>query len=279
MSDLIVRQMKRSDFDLVIGWAASEGWNPGSFDADSFFKADENGYFVGELDGEIVASISAIAYSESYAFIGFYIVKPQFRGSGYGMKVWEAAIAYLGTERNIGLDGVATQQKNYEKSGFRIAYNHIRYEAVGGGVAPDEILELKAVLFEEIVAYDRELFPAQRKEFLRLWISQRNSAAFGIIREGLLAGFGVIRQSHTGYRIGPLNANDDKIAEQLLLALLAFAQSGPVFLDVPDINLAAMELVQRCGMKPIFETARMYTKEISTLPINRVFAVTSLELG
>lgn len=271
--------MKRSELDLVIGWAASEGWNPGSFDADCFFKADETGFFVGELDGEIVASISAIVYSESYAFIGFYIVKPQFRGSGYGMKVWNAAVAYLGTVRNVGLDGVTSQQRNYEKSGFRIAYNHIRYEAVGGGVAPDGILDLKAVPFEAIVAYDRELFPAERREFMRLWISQPNSAAFGAMRDGIITGFGVIRQSHTGYRIGPLNANDENIAEQLLLALLAFAQNGPVFLDVPDLNLAAKELVQRCGMKPIFETARMYTKDISTMPINRVFAVTSLELG
>lgn len=279
MGDLIVRHMKRSELDLIIGWAASEGWNPGTYDAESFYKADESGFFVGEFDGEIVASISAIAYSESYAFIGFYIVKPQFRGFGFGMKIWKAAMAYLGTVRNIGLDGVISQQRNYEKSGFRIAYNHTRYEAVGGGIVPDTVIGLEAVPFEAVVAYDRELFPTERREFLRLWISEENSAAFGILRDGQVAGFGVIRKSHTGFRIGPLNANDEQIAGQILLALLAFAHSGPVFLDVPDSNLDAMKLVQRCGMKSIFQTARMYTKEIPELAINRVFAVTSLELG
>jgi Acetyltransferase (GNAT) domain len=50
-------------------------------------------------------------------------------------------------------------------------------------------------------------------------------------------------------------------------------------LDVPDANPEAIKLAQRYGMKPVSEVARMYNKEIPNLPINRVFAVTSLEVG
>ncbi len=103
--------------------------------------------------------------------------------------------------------------------------------------------------------------------------------ALGVVREGRVVGYGVIRKRHTGFRIGPLNADDEQIAEQLLLALVAFGSDAPVFLDVPDANPKASALAQRYGMKPVFETARMYTKEIPNLPINRVFGVTSLELG
>ncbi|MEH2207232.1 MAG: GNAT family N-acetyltransferase [Nostoc sp.] len=271
--------MKRSELDLVIDWAAVEGWNPGTYDAECFYQADKCGFFVGELNNELVASISAVAYSQHFAVIGFYIVKPQFRGRGFGMKMWRAAMAYLGTERNISLNGVAAQQENYQKSGFKIAYRHIRYEAVGGGVVPDGIVELKTVPFDKLVAYAQEFFSAERKQFLQLWIQQPNSAAFGVIRDGHVVGYGVIRQSHTGFRIGPLNADDEQIAEQLLLALLAFGSDAPVFLDVPDVNSEAIKLAQRYGMKPVSEIAQMYTKEIPNLPINRVFAVTSLEVG
>lgn len=274
-----VRPMKRSELDLVIDWAAIEGWNPGTYDAECFYQADQCGFFVGELNNELVASISAVAYSKHFAVIGFYIVKPQFRGQGFGMKMWRAAMAYLGTERNIGLDGVITQQENYQKSGFHITYHHLRYEAVGGGIAPDGIVELKTVPFEKLVAYEQELFPAERKRFLQLWIKQPNSAALGVVRDGHVVGYGVIRQSYTGFRIGPLNADDEQIAEQLLLALLAFASDAPVFLDVPDANPEAIKLAQRYKMKPVAELARMYNKEIPNLPINRVFAVTSLEVG
>lgn len=279
MDNFTVRPMSRSELDLVIDWAAAEGWNPGTYDAECFYQADQCGFFVGEFNNELVASISAVAYSKHFAVIGFYIVKPQFRGRGFGMKMWRAAMAYLGTERNIGLNGVVAQQENYKKSGFQISYRHIRYEAVGGGVAPDGIVELKTVPFEKLVAYDQELFPAERKQFLRLWIKQPNSAALGVIRDGHVVGYGAIRQSHTGFRIGPLNADDEHIAEQLLLALLAFGSDAPVFLDVPDANPEAIKLAQRYGMKPLFEIAQMYNKEIPNLPINRVFAVTSLEVG
>ncbi|MGI8499864.1 MAG: GNAT family N-acetyltransferase [Hassallia sp.] len=271
--------MSRSELDLVIDWAAVEGWNPGTYDAECFYQADQCGFFVGELNNELVASISAVAYSKDFAFIGFYIVKPEFRGRGFGMKMWRAAMAYLGTERNIGLDGVIAQQENYQKSGFQITYRHIRYEAVGGGVAPDGIVELKTLPFEKLVAYDQELFPAERNQFLQLWIKQPNSAALGVVRDGHVVGYGVIRQSHTGFRIGPLNADDEQIAEQLLLALLAFGSNAPVFLDVPDANPEAIKLAQSYGMNPLFEVARMYNKEIPNLPINRGFAVTSLEVG
>ncbi|WGV25618.1 GNAT family N-acetyltransferase [Halotia branconii] len=279
MDNFTVRPMRRSELDLVIDWAAAEGWNPGTYDAECFYQADQCGFFVGELNNEIVASISAVAYSKHFAVIGFYIVKPQFRGRGFGMKMWKAAMAYLGTERNISLDGEIAQQENYHKSGFQIAYSHIRYQAFGGGVAPKGIVELKTVPIDQLVAYSQELFLAERKQFLQLWIKQPNSAAYGVVRDEHIVGYGVIRQSHTGFRIGPLNADDELIAEQLLLALLAFGSDAPVFLDVPSSNFEAIKLAQRYGMKPVSEVARMYNKEIPNLPINRVFAVTCLEVG
>ncbi|MEH2375247.1 GNAT family N-acetyltransferase [Nostoc sp.] len=133
--NFIVRPMNRSEMDLAITWAATEGWNPGSYDAQSFYQTDENGFFLGELNGESVGCISAVTYDQDFGFLGFYIVKPQFRGQGLGMKIWKTGMDYLGAARNIGLDGVVAQQDNYKKSGFQIAYNHIRYEGGSGGSA------------------------------------------------------------------------------------------------------------------------------------------------
>ncbi|MFS0520242.1 GNAT family N-acetyltransferase, partial [Nostoc sp. UIC 10607] len=170
--NFIIRPMNRSEIDLAISWAASEGWNPGRYDAQSFYQTDESGFLLGELNGEPVGCISAVAYDQHFGFLGFYIVKPQFRGQGLGMKIWKTAMKHLGADRNIGLDGVVAQQDNYNKSGFQIAYNHIRYEGVGGGVVPAGIVELKTVPFEDLVAYDCQLFPSKRSLFLRHWIEQ-----------------------------------------------------------------------------------------------------------
>ncbi len=54
---------------------------------------------------------------------------------------------------------------------------------------------------------------------------------------------------------------------------------GEIFLDVPDVNRDAVALAQDFGLAPVFETARMYTGAIPPLRLQRVFGVTSFELG
>ncbi len=80
--------------------------------------------------------------------------------------------------------------------------------------------------------------------------------------------------------MGPLFADSPECAEQLLLALNSHASEGaPVFLDISAVNAAAVDLVNRHNMIVSFETARMYTGPCPDLPINRLFGVTTFELG
>ena len=130
MAEYRVRRMRREEMDLAIEWAAAEGWNPGLNDAGLFFDTDPQGFFIGELDGEPVASLSGVAYGAGFGFMGLYIVRPQFRGRGFGLQLWHQVMSYLGA-RNIGLDGVVEQQPNYMKSGFTLAHRNVRYEGVG----------------------------------------------------------------------------------------------------------------------------------------------------
>ena len=50
-------------------------------------------------------------------------------------------------------------------------------------------------------------------------------------------------------------------------------------IDVPDISKPGVALVERAGMKPSFETARMYTGANPDLDHAGLFGVTSFELG
>ena len=60
----------------------------------------------------------------------------------------------------------------------------------------------------------------------------------------------------------------------------AHAQPGePVQLDVPASNPVALELARSHGLRPVFETARMYAGAAPALPIDRTFGITSFELG
>jgi GNAT superfamily N-acetyltransferase len=276
-----IRTMTRQEINIAVDWAAAEGWNPGLYDADCFYAADPGGFLVGMLGDEPIATISAVKYGHSFGFIGFYIVKPEYRGKGYGMQIWNAGMELL-SGRTIGLDGVIAQQDNYKKSGFALAYSNVRYQGTGGGDYPAGagIVPLSALVFDDICAYDQAFFPDNRREFLKYWIDRPQSAALGIVRDNKLAGYGVLRICRTGFKVGPLFADSPECAEQLFVALKSHApESAPVFLDIPAVNAAAVDLVNRQNMTVSFETARMYAGKAPDLPINRLFGVTTFELG
>ncbi len=79
--------MTREQLDMAIGWAADEGWNPELHDAESFWVTDPAGFFMGFLNDEPVSSISAVRYGKGFGFIGFFMVKPELRGKGFGFEI------------------------------------------------------------------------------------------------------------------------------------------------------------------------------------------------
>jgi GNAT superfamily N-acetyltransferase len=276
--DLVVRNMTEADLARALQWAAAEGWNPGLYDAQCFYAADPEGFLLGERDGAPIGCVSAVRYSSGFGFLGLYIVKAEHRGQGFGLELWRAALDHL-SDRVIGLDGVAAQQGNYRKSGFRLAFRNIRQKGKGGGAAPPGLTDLAAIPIDEILRYDETAFPARRAEFLKSWIDQRHAVALGVVDGGRLKGYGVLRVCHEGFKIGPLFADDAETADRLFSGVLARAPGAPVFLDTPDANPAAVALAARHAMTPVFETARMYKNGSPEMRIDRCFGVTTFELG
>lgn len=277
-----VRVMSRKNLDIAIEWAAEEGWNPGFYDADAFYSADQNGYFMGFLNNNPISCISAVSYGGKFGFLGFYITKPEYREKGYGIQVWNKAIKYLDNQ-NIGLDGVVAQQENYKKSGFKLAYRNIRYE--GRGSLENEknsanLVKLSEIPFDQLIKYDNNMFPVSRSRFLSLWIKQPESLAIGFINDAKLKGYGMVRKSRIGFKVGPLFADTEVIANNLFQKMRSFVGKNTlIFLDVPEVNKRAVSLVEQYKMKPMFETARMYTKEPPRIDLDKVFGVTTFELG
>ncbi|MCB5165753.1 GNAT family N-acetyltransferase [Streptomyces bambusae] len=273
----------RDDMALLRAWADDEGWNPGDTDVTAFAVADPAGFLVGRLDGKPVACISAVRYGTGFGFIGFYIARPEVRGQGYGIRMWNAGMARL-EGRLVGLDGVLDQQDNYRRSGFRSAWNNIRYEGRVPDTAPPlpdgvELADAGTLPFDRLAAYDRRFFPEPRDGFLSAWTGLPGRTALAAVRDGRIEGLGVIRPCSGASRIGPLYADDPETAAALLHALAARTPQRTVAVDVPDANPAATALATGLGLTPSFEAARMYTGDTPDLDLPGIYGVTSLELG
>jgi hypothetical protein len=184
--------------------------------------------------------------------------------------------------RNIGLDSVLEQQKMYERKGFWPCYKSIRQQGIGTGQErrAEGIKYLSEIPMDDLLAYDDKYFPVPRHAFIRSWIRQPGGIAIGALNDGELEGYGVLRECHQGYKIGPLFADDENTADSLFCALCGHAPLGAsVFLDTPEPNSPALDLAKRHHMHPVFETMRMYNKKDPGLPMKGIFGVTSFELG
>lgn len=281
-----IRPLTYAEMSIPLGWAVREGWNPGLDDADPFWHSDPGGFLGGFIGDHPAAVISAVRYGDHFGFLGFYIVAPDYRGQGYGYRIWQQALQHL-HGRNIGLDGVVTQQGNYRKSGFTLAHRNVRYQGSTslpptqtGAVGSTLPEPLSQISFETLATYDRRFFPADRMRFLSRWVVQPHAHALGVTHDGILTGYGVIRQCQSGFRIGPLFADHVDEAETLLRAMAARVPAGqPLFLDVPACNFAAAMLAKRMQMAAVFETARMYTGPEPDISLPRTYGLTSFEIG
>lgn len=287
-SDMHIRPMSFPEMEILVSWAAAEGWNPGRHDASLFWATDPAAFVAAELDGELIGGGAITCYQGEFGFMGFFIMRPEYRRQGLGNRLWhyrrDRLLARLRPGAPIGMDGVLPMESYYAAGGFVASHRDLRFCLDAGARPPasqsnETLVPLAEVPFDQVLAYDRSCFPASRPNFLGPWIGQPDALALGCVRDGVLAGFGVIRRCSLGCRVGPLFADDAAAAGALLAAMAEFDATGPLFLDVPNNHPAALELVQRWGMYEVFACARMYLGSFPELAQERIFGVTSLELG
>jgi GNAT superfamily N-acetyltransferase len=285
-NEMNIRRMTRDELDVLVEWAAREGWNPGLNDAEVFWATDPEGFVAAEIDGELIGGGSIVAYEKKYGFIGLFIVRPEYRGRGLGNQLWHdlnrRLLARLDAHAAIGLEGVFNMQDYYARGGFRFLCRDLRFEGRGMDLPqPKGIIEASTVPFERIDAYDRRHFPAPRSSFLQRWIYQPGGPALAAVDASEVRGYTVMRPCRTGYKIGPLFAANPAVAESLLIALGSRSRvpGELIFLDVPEINADALALVARYRMSEVFGCARMVLGPIPQLPDAEIFGVTTFELG
>jgi GNAT superfamily N-acetyltransferase len=264
-----VRNLDLSEIASLLDWAAAEGWNPGLDDAVAFQAADPDGFFGAFVESTMVAAISAVAYDAQFGFIGLYICHPNWRGRGHGKAVWDAGMAYLG-ERTIGLDGVPEQQANYAAMGFVPAYQTIR---MSGTLPPGQATPLSSAGLADVARLDKLCFPAPRQAFLQHWLSAPNRS-FLHRTDDVVDAYAVVRDCREGAKIGPLFADDVAAAIDIL-----DTQGGLIHIDVPAAQTEWLSALAARGFNPGFQTARMYRGPAPAISLERVFGVTSLELG
>ena len=271
--------MSKADLALALDWAASEGWNPGLDDAAAFYATDPDGFLMGWINQTPVAAISAVRHNDDFGFLGLYICHPDYRGTGLGWEIWQAAMNRFKT-RTIGLDGVEEQQGNYAKSGFVFSHNTIRHQGTLRSGAMGGFSKIKPEMVEISAKFEAGISGVNRPAYMNNWLTDTNfRRSLVLVKNHKIHALGTIRKCIDGFKIGPLYAPDADIAGALARALLPIGQSETVAIDAPSHNPAAVELCDNLGLEPVFSTARMYKGQQTPALCDREFGVVTMELG
>jgi hypothetical protein len=227
---------------------------------------------------------SLVSYEGNFGFMGFFIIKPEFRGSGIGRQLWyqrrDILISRLKPGAPIGMDGVVDMQPFYNKGGFEIAFRDERYGRKGEHFKPNaNISPIDYTDFPAILKYDTACVGYARPAFLKPWLNMPESKSFKYVDHSELKGFALLRKAGEGYKIGPLFADNPEIAESLYRACLSEANGENVYLDIPMINADAVSMVKKYNAEYVFECARMYYGDRPNQAIEKIFGITTFELG
>lgn len=284
IEEVSIKRITKNDLVTLISWASNEGWNPGKNDLEVFWKTDPDGFYGCFHDGKLIAGGAIISYNQEFGFMGLFIVDKPYRKFGIGRKLWFARrnllISRLKKDASIGMDGILAMQHFYQKGGFNIEFKDERYEFVGKKYPSiDWIKAVEPQDFDELARFDLKFFGFQRNTFLKEWLSMPESSAFKSVGTQGLLGYAVIRKAEKGFRIGPLFAENAEVAEELLKSCFSTAEGEPVFLDIPTINQGAVALVKKYNGKYVFECARMYYGKSPNSAVEKIYGITSFELG
>lgn len=284
IEDLAFEQLDINGVRTLVDWAREEGWNPGPHDADVFYATDPHGFYGYFYNGAMIAGGAIVSYGGAFGFMGLFIVKLEYRSAGIGRKLWhqrrDTLLKRLNKGAAIGMDGVVAMQPFYEQGGFTIAFRDERYELTGKAYDVDEhISPIQEADKSKIYAYDSTCFGVERTQFMNAWLNIPDANTFLYEEDGTLRGYAVLRKADKGYKIGPLFADDHNTACKLYEACLNAANGEQVYLDIPVNNPAAVQLVKDYNATYVFECARMYHGTPPPVYIEKVFGITSFELG
>ncbi|MDE2230043.1 MAG: GNAT family N-acetyltransferase [Alphaproteobacteria bacterium] len=262
------------------------GWNQVAADWRIFL---ELGSAVGLMrgDGSLIATAATLPYDRRFAWISMVLVAAAERRQGLARWLLRHCIDEL-LARNLVpvLDATPAGRAVYVDLGFRDSWTMRRL--VGRTIRmPNEAIEcaaatlraLEARDWPQVIAYDTAIFGADRGALLRRLANRLPAAALVAEHRSRLVGFLLGRDGRSMSQLGPLAAEDDRIAIALLAQAIA-AVPAPLAIDLPDRHAALgdrLAMLGFCVERPL--TRMVYGRSIAFDDGARLFAVAGPELG
>jgi GNAT superfamily N-acetyltransferase len=217
------------------------------------------------LGGTLAASTVVLPYGNRFAWVSMVLVLPDQRRKGFATQLLKKALAENAKSGLASiLDATPAGHEVYIQEGFRDTWSFKRFSlsSVSRQAAPStEVRRIGETDWRGILELDARAFGASRETVLRNLASRLPGSALVMEREGKISGFVLGRDGREARQIGPLVADDEQIATELLAVALA-RTPAPVYIDISDHAPALQSWAQARG----FEFQRPFTRMVAGGP-------------
>lgn len=231
------REMTPADILVGLNLCRAARWNQLARDWELFLKLSPQGCRVAVNDDAIVGTVATLRFEDRFSWISMVLVDPSARGYGIGTQLLYEALGVLGDMRAIRLDATPAGHAIYRKFDFVDEYWLSRMEAINPkaelSIANNPARPMTHADLTDVLELDREVFGADRRVTLEWMLKGAPQYAWVIYQTGLLAGYAFGRHGFTFEHIGPVIAQDQESARQLVTACLSNREDRPVILDAP----------------------------------------------
>ena len=136
----VVRRMTRQDAEKVISWYSGVCATSVDLQVALDVRGDDSdvdGFYVGELNGEMVASKLEIAVADGLGYGSMFYVDERYRGSGLGRRINDVArdVTERTSLNTVGIDAHAELESMDVRRGYHTAFAITQFT---GRVQPDD---------------------------------------------------------------------------------------------------------------------------------------------
>jgi GNAT superfamily N-acetyltransferase len=233
-----IRSMRYDDIPSAMTLSTAEGWNQTEKDWKLFIKSPGNTCVVAECNHKVIATTTAISYSQRVAWIAMVLVDNEYRGQGISKALLQEVVGKLRSCKSVKLDATAAGKEVYKKLGFSDEYPVARmtnaqvedFQLQGSsGIFPERI---QVTDIPAVVAFDETVFGANRKQLIEYLVKEYPHKSWIIKRDNKIAGIALGRDGNRFHHIGPVLAANTFDAKILITAALKKLHHQPVVLDV-----------------------------------------------
>jgi len=277
------RVMTLDDMGVYLRLMEIAGWGNTADDLRRLLHYEPKGCFVASLEGEDVGMVATTNYGQ-VGWIGNLVVLPERRGRGIGADLMRAAMGHLldSGVRSIRLDSVAKSVSLYGRLGFRVEYPSLRFMGKGRNHQGQGTDGMEETDLPAVIDLDRGYSGLDRERMLKRVYGDYPGLCFVARDDGRTAGFIMAKPGEGSCRVGPWICDPERpdLARALLRSLMSEVAGGWIWVGVPALNGASVEILGEDGFERISTSTRMCYGECWPLGDGRaVFGIGAADKG